>query len=189
MDYVSVEAFKSSVSLSGQTFADADVDMALAAASRAVEQATRRKRFDVDTLPVVRRYTATNSCRVMIDDCADVQSVTVSGGDVADFLPEPLNANEDGRPFTWISSAAGGFTTGLRGAVEVTGLWGWPEVPDEVPQMVTILASRLLQRSRQAPFGVLTAGAIEGIAVNLARTDPEMQTLCAPLTRQLVGWR
>lgn len=188
MLYVSAAAFKESVSIPDSA-TDADVNMALTAASRAVEKVTRRKRFDKDSSPVTRTYTARSSCFVSIDDAVDIDSVTVAGGDVTDYVAEPLNANDDGHPYTWLSSDSGVFASTRRGQVAVTGTFGWPAVPDEIPQMVTILASRLLMRTRQAPMGVITAGSIEGIAVRLARTDPEMQLLVEPLTRPLVGWR
>jgi len=180
MLYVEPAAFKASTSIA-DSFADADVSAALTAASRAVEKVTQR-RFWKDSTPATRTYTATSCRRVNIDDAAQINTVTASGAAITSFVAEPLNAAADGEPYLWLSSTLGVFPT-IAGGVTVTGLFGWPAVPEQIPQMVTILASKFLKRSREAPFGVVNAGGIEGIAMQLAREDPDMQVLIKPLMR------
>jgi hypothetical protein len=186
--YVDSEAFKSSMSIIG-TFSQSDVEMALSAASRAVERVTHRRTFLKDSSPTTRTYSARTTTAVSIDDAASITQVQVNGSTVTDYLAHPLNAPADGRPYTWLKSASGVFDASREGAITVTGLFGWPAVPDEVPQMVTILASKLLKRTREAPFGIVTVGGLDGGALQMATTDPDMKLLCKPLTRQLVGWR
>lgn len=187
MLYVESAAFKESVSIP-DTATDADVTMALGAASRAVERVTNRKKFWKDTSPVTQKYTAYSTNQVFLDDdVVQINQVTVDGVTVTDYLPEPLNAAAEGEPYTWLSSDSCVFTSTKRGGIQVTGLFGWPAIPDEVRQMVTILAARLLMRTRQAPFGIVTVGSIDSAAVQLARTDPEMALLVGPLTRQEAG--
>jgi hypothetical protein len=89
---------------------------------------------------------------------------------------EPLNAAEDGKPYTMLTHLAGGWPATLR-SVSVAGLWGWPAVPAPIKQATGILASRLLLRHREAPFGVVFSGAEVGVATRIARSDPDVMFL------------
>ena len=180
MLYVTTPAFKQSVSIPDSA-TDSDVVMALEAASRAVEEITQR-RFWKDSSPATRVFTAATRCHVRIDDIAQIDTVTSAGTTITDYVARPANAVADGKPYTSLKSSTGIFST-ADDAIEVTGLFGWPDVPGQVPQMVTILASKMLKRTREAPFGIVTAGSLEGIAVQLARTDPDMRLLIEPLMR------
>jgi hypothetical protein len=184
--YVELEAFKASVSMPSNA-SDADATMALLAASRAVEQCTRRRTFWKDAASGTRVYTASSPTLVTIADSTTVTAVTVDGVALAgtDYLPEPLNAVVDGKPFLRIVSPGGSFSS-TRGGVGVTGIPGWPAVPAEIPQLVTIIASKLLKRTREAPWGVVQAGGLDGSAVRLASTDPDARLLLQALTRPLV---
>lgn len=180
MLYVARQEFKASVSIPDTT-TDADVDMALEAASRAIEKVTQR-RFWLDAEDVTRSYTANTSRLVMVDDVASITEVTSDGTVVTDYTAEPLNSDLDQEPFLWLASDDGAFSV-KRGAVKVTGRFGWPVIPGQVPEFVTIAASKLLKRAREAPWGVVTAGGIEGHAIRLARQDPDLQFLLGPLMR------
>lgn len=187
--YVGIEAFKSSASIP-DSMTDADVSMVLAASEHAVEQACSagqfKRRFWKDAAPTTRTYTAYDYCKIRIDDIVDVDAVTVDGVAVTGFVPGPLNAAADGEPYLYLEASTPSvalFTSITRGGVAVTGTFGWPVIPDEVKQMVTILGSRLLKRTREAPFGVVNAGGIDGAAIYLARSDPEIKTLIDPLIR------
>jgi hypothetical protein len=192
--YVELEAFKASVSIPNNA-TDADVTMALLAASRAVEQCTGRRTFWKDATSTTRAYTATSPGLVMLggDDTTTVTAVavkqTIGGTAVAltssDYFAEPANATVDGLPFTRISAVYGRFGC-IPGGVQVTGTFGWPAVPAGVPQLVTIIASKLLKRTREAPWGVVQAGGLDGAAVQLASTDPDARLLLGGLT-QLVA--
>lgn len=184
--YVDRITFRNTVSIPDLA-TDADIDVALGAASRAVEQVCNR-RFWKDESPTQRLFTAESWRLCMIDDCADVDTVEVSrdGGATytatTGFRTFPLNAAADSEPVLWLEANGIHFPTCTAG-VRVTGSFGWPEVPAQVPQFVTILAARLLKRAREAPFGIVTAGGIEGVAMRLAREDPELHLLIGPLMR------
>jgi hypothetical protein len=61
----------------------------------------------------------------------------------------------------------------------VTGVFGWPTVPDGVVTATTILATRILRRQREAPFGIVTVGIEQGAVARIGRTDPDVQNaLC-----------
>ena len=181
--YVQEAAFKQSVSIPDSA-TDSDVSMALHAAETAVERVTHR-RFLTDQSPSTRVYTACDPCKVYVDDFTDVDTVTVDGVTITGYIPGPANAVADGQPYIYLVSELRTpiFASSRENGVSVTGTFEWPELPGDVPQMVTILASRMLKRTREAPFGIVTGGSIEGIAMHLAQTDPEVSTLIDPLIR------
>lgn len=178
--YVTLADFKDTVQIPDAA-TDDDVSVALDAASRAVEQVTQR-RFWQDAAAVQRSFTATTSRLVFIDDIARIDEVAVDGTVIGEYIAQPLNAAADGEPWRWLESPGYRFAGGA-GKVKVTGLFGWPEIPPQVPQIVTIVASRLLKRSREAPWGVVTTGGIEGNAIRITREDPDLQFLIGALKR------
>ena len=177
--YVSPETFKASTSVP-DGLGDEDVERALAAASGAVEELAHRK-FWLDPEPTTRTFTALTSRMMVVNDLASFTSVTSKGTAVTDVVGEPLNAPVDGKPFLWLVSPGHGFSTD-HAAIEVTGRFGWPEVPDQVPQFVSIVAAKLLKRTREAPFGIVSPG-LDGPAMRLGREDPDARMLLRPLVR------
>ncbi len=178
--YVPPGTFKASTQIP-DGLGDEDVERALAAASAAVESLCSR-RFWLDPEDVTRTYTATSRRLVRVDDVASVTTLTSDGTVIDDYVAEPLNAVLDGKPYLWLMSE----TTALsceRAAIEVTGRFGWPEVPSQVEQFVSIIAAKLLKRTREAPFGVINPGGIDAQAVRLAREDPDTLLLLKPLMR------
>lgn len=178
--YVPPAAFKASVQIP-DGLGDEDVERALAAASGAIEELCSR-RFWLDPEDVTRVYTATSARMVVVDDVASITTVTSAGTAITTYVPEPLNATVDGKPYKWLMSE----TTALsceRGAIAVTGRFGWPQVPEQVEQFVHIIAAKLLKRTREAPFGLVQTGGLDGQATRLAREDPDTMLLIRPLMR------
>lgn len=192
--YVTAAALKNTLSLTGETFADADVNAAVEAASRGLDEGCGRRFWaDPDALQV-RYYDATGDL-VRIDDLVTLTTLaTDPGGDGTyeqtwtrdtDFVLSPLNAPADGRPWETVTRHPSGshrFPAGYPRAVRVTGRFGWPAVPPAIAQATTILAAKLLKRSREAPFGVVSMG-LDGAAVHIARTDPDVGFLVRPFIR------
>src|SRR5690348_2757630 len=139
------------------------------------------RRFWLDPDDVTRTYTANSARMCAVDDLAFLTSVTSNGTAVDDSILEPLNAHADGKPYLWLTSRYDRFSCDPA-AIEVTGRFGWPEVPIQAEQFVQIIASKLVKRTREAPFGMVNAG-IEGAAVRLAREDPDCSLLVARLRR------
>lgn len=164
--YVELEEFKSSVELTGKTLADADIQVALVAASRGIDKALGR-RFYPDTDANQVRYYTPNGARLWIDDLVTLTSLkTDDTGDGTfentwtantDFVLGPLNAAADGEPYTHIEiNPAGSLrwpTSCYPRSVEVTGKFGWPAVPWQAKELTTLIAHRLVKRARQTPFG------------------------------------
>lgn len=195
-NYVELEQLKSSLQLTGTSFADGDVADAIGAACRKIDQACNR-RFWLDTdAAQVRYYTPVRAGHLLIDDLVTLTTFKVdSNGDGTfedtwtsgtQFNLHPLNAAADGWPYTsvevrWRSGAY--LPCDLR-SVQVTGRFGWSAVPEPITEAATILSARLLKRAREAPFMVAAVGA-DGIGVRVATLDADVEQLIAPYRRLL----
>jgi hypothetical protein len=190
-DYITLAELASSLSLT-ETFADDDLEAAITAASREVDRRTQRFFWsEVGT----RYYTPSSAGLLWVDDLASFGSVSI---DVArdntfteswtlntDFVLEPLNASAEGRPYTTIrviERSGRYFPVGEERTVRVTGTFGWAAVPATIKQATSILASRLVKRVREAPFGVAGFG-IDGGAVRVPSFDPDVDALLAGYVR------
>lgn len=195
--YVELEQFKSTAEMNGTSFADQDIRLAIAAASRGVDGTTGR-RFWLDTgTSNVRYYTPEQATVLPIDDIVVVTSVKIdrtSDGVFeetwtagTDFVLEPLNAAAEipARPFETIRvrrSSGRYFPACYEKSVEVTGQFGWLSVPPEIQTASTLVASRLLKVMREAPLGVVALG-LDGAAVQITRSNPDVAALLAPFSR------
>ncbi len=195
--YGDLSTLKSTLSLSGSQFADLDCEVALSSASRAIERMCERRFWT--TTGTETRYFSPKSPSYL--DAGDIVSITTlktdDGGDgvfentwVAntDYNLEPLNAALELpiRPYTMICrrwTSGFWFPTDLPRSVEIVGKFGWSTTPPEIEQATTILASQLLQRSRMAPFGIVSVGIDQASAVRLSRVDPQIASLVGPYMR------
>ena len=198
-EYATSAELKATLELTGETFADADISLALTAASRAIDGAARR-RFWVDAnANQVRYYSPTTEDWLQIHDLVTLTSLKSDpGGDGTfeytwtqntDFVLTPLNAAADSRPWTSIELHPNGsysFPTDYPRSVELTGKFGWSAVPDAVKEATMIVAAKLVKRAREAPFGIVAAG-LEGAAIRIARHDPDVRFLLGPYTRNSLG--
>jgi hypothetical protein len=193
--YVTRDELKTALSLSGQTYADQDIDLACEAASRGIDQATGRF-FYTNPNDEIRYYSANpNDNWFQIDDVLTLTSLEVdTSGDGSfstlwvedtDFHLEPYNAPLHNQPFTdvrIIPSAGRKFPAFFRN-IRATGQFGWLQPPPEVRQYAKIFAAKLLLRSRQAPFGVISYGMDQPIAVHITRHDPDFERMLGHLVR------
>jgi hypothetical protein len=198
-DYITEEQLKSARGMTNYTFADGEIPTAITTASRTVDKLCGRyRRFWLDDdAEQVRVYTALDDCRVVIDDLAELTTVkTDQNGDGVyettwtagrDFTLTPLNADSDNRPWEMLKRRELGryvFPCWEAG-VQVTGRFGWPEVPSEVVTATLLLASRYLMRARESTFGILAVGGpVEGTMMRIARTDPDIPGLLEGLSRR-----
>lgn len=195
--YVQEADMLATLGLTGSSEAAADVPGAIAAACRGIDTACNRQFYpDADT---VRYYTPLGSGAVMIDDLYDLTSVeTDHDGDGTfeqdwtentGFVLEPINNPAKGWPFTRITRLPGSgfaFPAGRPRSVKVSGSFGWAETPDAIVEATAILATQLLRRKREAPFGIVAVG-LEGQAMRIARSDPQIQFLIGDYMREAVG--
>lgn len=182
--YVSRAEVKVALNLTGQTYADDDIDDAIAAASRAIDDACGRFFYQDATA----RYYTPDWCDAVLD-LDDLTTLTAFELDMnndgtfetawtagTDFDLEPYNAAAKGWPYeqVQIRFGAGRNWPIHRRSVKVTGTFGWPAVPAGVQQYAKISAVQLLLRSRQAPFG-FQAGEM-GVGF-ISRNDPDFKRL------------
>lgn len=183
-EYATVGEVKSALQVQGESFADPQIGPCLTAASRGLDDMLDRRFWSDTDDTSVRLYTGTGECELEVDDLIDLAALkTDDDGDGvyettwtqgADFVLLPLNAAADGEPWTSIETAgAKGFPT-RRGAVQVTGQFGWVDVPANVKVATIMLTSRLLMRLREAPLGIVTS--MDNV-VHIARTDPDIKFL------------
>lgn len=195
-EYVTSGELKATLSLTGETFADADIAVAVESASRAVDDLCGR-RFYKDASAVARYYTPPSPRVLVIDDMVTLTSVKLdTDGDGTfgttwtsgtEFVPLPLNAAADGKPYTRLEVRAHSsayFRQGYDKSVEVTAIFGWDAVPPAVENATSILATILLKRMREAPFGVVALGV--DTAARLASSDPHVRMLLDPYRRLAV---
>jgi hypothetical protein len=193
LTYVELEEIKSSIELSGQSFADGDLQDALLAASRDVDGICHRRFYPDADAAQVRYYSPRHSGWQEIDDLITLTSVASDyDGDGTfeqtwventDFTLEPLNSVANARPFERLCRhprSSFCFSPYPR-SLKVTGKFGWAAIPPEVVKATKIRTVQLMLRARQAPFGVLGVGT-EG-AIHISRYDPDIQLLLSDVTR------
>jgi len=204
--YVELEDLKRSLELAGESYADEDLTLAISAASSAIEAQTNRT-FSVEGADATREYVASRRGSLELGDMAAVSGVAVDRfGDGTwtsltegeDFDLLPYNYATDEQPVEAIQLRQSGaipsfepycyyglsdVQTSRWPVVRVTGRFGWAQVPDPIIAATKILATRLVKRVREAPFGVAGMGA-DGVAVRIANGDPDVAMLVGPYTRR-----
>ena len=193
--YVQVEEFKSTIELSGTSFSDEDVKVALRSSCRAIDEICARRFYPDADAAQVRYYSPANYWTLEIDDIVTITTLkTDDAGDGTfentwtlntDYNAEPLNAAAEGRPWDKLCVHPTGthiFPANFPRSVELTGKFGWSTVPAQVEEATTLLAHRLLKRARQAPFGISGLG-LDGSVVRIMLSDPDVMMLLRPFQR------
>ena len=195
--YLELEEAKKTLTLEGTSFADLDLESAIAAASRAVDDICER-RFFTTPADEIRYYTPERyrgRCdSLKIDDLTALTEVAVDLDDNGtyeqvwaenvDFRLEPYNAPLESKPWNRITltSSAGRYFPTYAHSVRVTGRFGWTPAPAAVKLATHLLTSRWLKRMREAPFGVVGIGP-DGEAVRMLATDPDVLAILSPYRR------
>ena len=168
----------------GDAVDDAQIALAITAASRAIDRNTKRQ-FGLVDAPEARKYTARWDCNrgryvVRIDDLMTQVGLTITtaAGAVDVFALKPANAALEGRPWTLIvvDPTSAVKPTTLEDAVTVTAKFGWTAVPATVKEATLLQASRLFKR-RDAPFGVAGSPELGSELRLLAKVDPDVHVM------------
>lgn len=181
MDYVTVEDLKSYLRIPAEDETDdAELALAIRAASRAIDKATNRTFGKVQTAEQ-RLFTAKfdrerGAYVVRLDDFMTTDGLIVEsdGQEVTDFTKVPLNAAQKGQP--WTGLVFDGTVSTKEGGIAVTAVWGWTAVPTTIKQACLIQASRLFKR-RDSPFGVAGSPEMGNELRLLNRLDPDVEVL------------
>jgi hypothetical protein len=193
--YTTLAEVKSTLQMQGLTYADQDISVAIAAASRAADNATGR-RFYLDTALTDRYFTPDTMWNLRIDDIADkaglvvaidragTGSFTETWAENTEFVLSPLNAPLEFWPWEWLTVRrifGKWLPTNIDRSVKVTAKWGWPAVPQDIKIATEILAVKLLRRVREAPFGVVVMG---DSAARIATNDPDLAPIWRSYSRR-----
>lgn len=197
--YATLQQLKAYLQI-GDTVDDVELEDALAAASRGIEQYTSRQ-FNDATSVSPRLFVPDSRDLVPVDDFHATDGLVVevdaagdgsfAAWDASAYQLEPLNGTvggQSGWPYNRIRSLDAewpclrrrSWQDGRRRAtVRVTARWGWAVVPDPVRQACLILASELF-KLRSAPFGVAGFGEYGVVRV---RENPKVCALLRPYER------
>lgn len=192
--YQSGSALKETLSLVGETFMDNDIDLALEAASRGIDELCNDRFypapgtyvFDPESPYRVKlRPSAATITSVAVDMDGDGTHETPL--DSSDYLAWPYNNPNEAKPWWELHLRRDGIRFPNRpAAVQVAGTFGWGTIPAPITQATGLLAAKLLKRSREAPFGIAVFGTEGGVAMRIARTDPDIMFLLGPFMRDRV---
>ena len=155
---------------------DALLESIIESASRSIDRIANR-RFYLDSTASARTYQNETFWRCQVDDIGSTTGLVVktnpdSSGTYqvtltqgTDYIVEPTNAAAKGRPYTTITIVgSNGFSlpVDLRPQVQVTAMWGWPAIPDDIEQACYILSADLYKRkdSIGGVLGLSELGAI-----------------------------
>lgn len=202
--YATPQQLKSRVGLAAtDSSADLELHGACYAASRAVENSCSRA-FWRTTPSETRTFVPDGEdlFEVNLGPFNDLVSVTSLATDLdadgvfetvwspSDYYLEPVNpaAGPERRPYTRVRAVGSAFFPtlyyprywgvqyGHRDRVQITGVFGWPAVPEPVREATRMLAAQLF-RMRDAPLGVASFGEI-GVA--RVRSNPIVEEMLAP---------
>lgn len=195
-DYCTASELKSFVRIADSQD-DAQIALAITAASRAVDRSCNRQ-FGLLASAEDRYYTAQWSrklCRwvIDIDDLMTTTGLTVAydadddgsfSSDITEFRLLPVNAAGSNRPWTQIvvhpnSENQPSYTPDN---VEVHAQFGWTSVPSPIKQATLLQASRLLAR-RDSPYGVAGSPDMGNELRLLAKLDPDVEVVVGPYRR------
>jgi hypothetical protein len=199
-DYTTAEDLAGYVGMPGPDGNELQLGLAITAASRAVDKATRRQ-FGQVAAPEARYYTAfyddvTLRWVVPIDDLMTTTGLSLAYDSAGDLtfassldvpLPLPRNAAAKGSAWTELVLAnTGTQATAVEGAIRATAQWGWATVPDSIVQATLLQASRFFKR-KDAPFGLAGTPQNGGTELRLlAKVDPDVEVVLADYRRP--GW-
>lgn len=179
---------------------DERITAALAAASRQIE-GTLARQFNRSATDDVRYYTVSplDSARspwlyggsypslLRIGDWVSITSIDTDNGsrmyptawETDDYLLGPGDAADLNQPYTYLEAVGSlGFPCG-RESVRITGIVGWPAVPEPIKQATYMIANRQLSLQR-APFGQTGAGEMGGGLNMTAALTPMIREILAP---------
>lgn len=196
--YLTLAEFKSYKRVESlDTTDDAEFNIAIEAASRAIDLATNRQ-FGQVTAAEIREYEAIFDIKrrhwiIPVDDFMvetgltinlDLDDDLVFDDPIDDFKLFPFNAEQKNEPWEdiFVRDGSSNFPTRVRNIVQVNAQWGWTSIPDTIKEATFIQADRFFTR-RVAPFGVAGSPEIGSEVRLLSRIDPDVKVAVSPYKR------
>ncbi len=184
--YVTSSEIKAALNITVTTY-DTRIGNIAIAVSRAIDQIQKTRYYETSE---TRYYTPRGPYKDLeIDDLTSLSSVTLDMAGTGTysttltngthFSLEPINNPLEGKPYRTISlkPQSGQWFPCYQNSVKVVGSFGWSAIPSTINQAALLLAVRLFQR-KDAPFGALAVGGLDGSAViRIARADPDVMFL------------
>lgn len=177
---------------------DVTLSSVIESASRAIDAYCDRYFGQLGTVaaPVNRLYRATNR-RVHIDDLVTLTDIAVDYSGYADtftslgattVLPQPVNAAtmQPAWPYTELLAKPSAVLPPPPGWVRVSGVWGWPAVPQQIVDACVLQSVRLF-RSRDVPLGIIGGAADLGVMRLPGGLHPDARLLCEPYRRMALA--
>jgi hypothetical protein len=191
--YCSLNELKASLDIT-DNIDDGILERAINSASRTIDRYCARNFYKVSA---TRLFTPRDSYVCDIDDLVSLTSLKTTDDDtqnfdltwgVGDYQLEPLNGVVDGMPTPYTRiRAIGDYTFQTldgEASVQVTGVFGFNAVPDEINYATIIQASKLYKR-KDSPLGVIS-GEYGAMRVGV-RLDPQVTELVDAWRRIRVG--
>ena len=176
---------------------DTLIENAINTASRMIDGYCQREFYNAGTAS--RVFAASDELYVDIDDLAGtaitLQTDSQATGDFditwtpSDYQLEPLNGKSAGQPWAYTRIRAVlnylfPVENGLA-LVKVTGVWGWPAVPQAI-EYATIMQSQRLFKRLDSPTGILGFGDMGAVRVT-RQLDPDVAEMVNPFRRDGFG--
>lgn len=194
--YVELDQFKDELGI--KVAVDDDrITRALATASEVLNKICDRDFHVLPTGSDEERYFSPDRPRTLtIDDLVEIHEFAIDrqGNDFAtptlwlenrDYVLKPENAARKGRPFERVKVMPYGryLLPDMPRSVRISGVYGWPAVPDAITQATMLLANRLRVR-KDAPFGIASFGT--DVAMRVLRSDPDIELAVLDLVRDSI---
>lgn len=194
--YAALAALKAELRLTDTTD-DTRITRAIESASRLIDEhcGYPKRHFWRTDDESVRYYTAEDSRELSIEDCISLSAIaTDADGDgtyettwtLTDGILRPANAPEHERPYTELvvrKTAANTFPN-IENGVKLTGMWGWPTIPELVTEACLLQASHIFKRG-DAPFGIAQLATVDGAGMRLlSRVDADVELMLHSLRRR-----
>lgn len=191
--YITLEEFKFALNIT-DSVEDVALSGVLSSAARAVDAYCDRYFGQQGTagVPQTRIFHPVGRL-VEIDDLVTLTDVETDGTGNADtftsigataVLTLPVNAAQQSpaRPYTALQAKTTASLPAEYGWVRVSGVWGWPEVPQQIKDATKLQAIRLY-KSKDVPLGALGGADMMGILRLQSSLHPDARLLCDPFVR------
>jgi hypothetical protein len=142
---------------------DFEVESAIVTAEQSLDDALGRRLIEAGDTATSRVFVPCDELVLLIDDAAEITSITNAGATITSYQLEPLNGLSAGGeqvPYDLVRLTAGcWYRDGGRATVTVTARWGWPALPAGLGDVVKIATKAVLD-GRNVRLGIadLTAG-------------------------------
>lgn len=192
--YIDPDDLAVSLKLTDVDGVEDDLERSCFAASGAIDEYCDRVfQMSDDTNDEARRFTALGPSLCVIDDLASFSQLRLDragNGTFGDALTEDVDfvlltsmKPELDPPYERIRirQRSMKFFPSYELAVEVTGRWGWLEVPSQIGEAAALLAAQLFRRKTSAVFGIIAVN--QQTAMRVLRHDTHLCTLLEPFVR------